>query len=806
MALTPSTPTLTTETNILKMNMPLLQSVLRHNLCVLLLAGLLLELPARAQTPPYMTYQGYLTDQNGNALGTNGPQNYDILFRIWNQPTGGSAPLYGELQTVTVANGYFSVLLGQGNSYVSSGGTTDPRPPLAMVFTTNNLTATARYVEMTVKGLGTGGGDVTILPRLQLVSAPYAFMAANANALVDPVTGNTLISNAGTNVTISGSIAANSFNGNLTDLGGSLYLDNSQLIYGKNTSGNYEPFLWPRSSDNVSYLNYGAGGFNIRNNSSATAMWLSPLGNVGIGTTTPGFPLTFGNVLGDKLSLWGQSGNNFGFGIAGSLLQIHTDVSGSDIAFGYGTSAAMTELMRIKGSGKVGIGTSAPQRQLTVNAGTATPGSDNTYQAGIGTGSKQLILGYDTADDAAVIAASDYETAWKNISLTPAGGYVGVGTLSPQAELHVSSGNNMVQLIDSSSTGGTWDMLRNTSPGGESWQMISTGSGNGEGAGKLMFTCGPSPGFVTNHVLTLTPGGLVGIGTYSPSQAQVEVRYHAPLSQVSGYGYLNTGGAGAVPSGSGSGYFPWSILADGRILAVEFDAYSDVRIKKIQGHSDSRQDLQTLRGLQITDYTMVDTVANGNRSFKKVIAQQVEKVYPQAVALSTNVVPDIFAKAEAKDGWVRLTHPPTPALKVGERLRMITGQDNAVQTVIEVATNGFRIAEPLNGTVFVYGREVSDFRTVDYDAISMLNVSATQELAKRLDRLEAREVHLTELEAKAAQLAALVNEVEDLKKMVAQLAAAGKGAKLATDKDPADKPEIGSSGVTKAFTTASRDH
>src|SRR2546423_991617 len=69
-------------------------------------------------------------------------------------------------------------------------------------------------------------------------------------------------------------------------------------------------------------------------------------GNVGVGTATPGFPLTFADVLGDKISLWGQSGNSYGFGIQGALLQIHADTAGADIAFGYGSSGAFTELMR----------------------------------------------------------------------------------------------------------------------------------------------------------------------------------------------------------------------------------------------------------------------------------------------------------------------------------------------------------------------------------------------------------------------------------------------------------------------------
>ena len=122
-----------------------------------------------------MSYQGYLTDGNGAALGSTntGPKAYDVVFRIWDSATSGNE-LFSELQTVTVDNGYFSVLLGQGTAYSLEPAL---HVPLMNVF--SNSAALSRYVEMTVLGIGTGG-SITILPRLQLVSSPFAFQAANA--------------------------------------------------------------------------------------------------------------------------------------------------------------------------------------------------------------------------------------------------------------------------------------------------------------------------------------------------------------------------------------------------------------------------------------------------------------------------------------------------------------------------------------------------------------------------------------------------------------------------------------------------
>ena len=174
----------------MKMKKPIILTALRKSFLPLLLSAVL-RVPlchgATGNPPDYMTYQGFLTDANGNALGnTNtGPKNYNVIFKFWDSQTGGSN-IWAEQQTVTVDKGYFSVLLGEGNSVTPVSHTA-----LSKLFSNN--TASDRFVEMTVKSIGANGSDVTIMPRLRLLPSPYAFLAANAVNAVNAVNAAGLV-------------------------------------------------------------------------------------------------------------------------------------------------------------------------------------------------------------------------------------------------------------------------------------------------------------------------------------------------------------------------------------------------------------------------------------------------------------------------------------------------------------------------------------------------------------------------------------------------------------------------------------
>ena len=155
---------------------------------------------ADGNPPDKLTYQGYLVDAAGIALGFTAPKNYDVIFRIYNHETasGTTYRLWSELQTVTVDKGYFSVVLGEGGAW-----STEARPGLSTLFT-NQVDASDRFIEMTVRGIGASGADSTILPRLRLLSPPYALLArtaVNAKYLAN-VAGGQIVSVLGTNVGI----------------------------------------------------------------------------------------------------------------------------------------------------------------------------------------------------------------------------------------------------------------------------------------------------------------------------------------------------------------------------------------------------------------------------------------------------------------------------------------------------------------------------------------------------------------------------------------------------------------------------
>lgn len=700
--------------------------------------------------PDRMTYQGFLVDGNGNALGDPDPKNYDVVFSIYNDESASADAnlLWREQQTVPVDQGYFSVILGEG-----ADGDPVRRPALSTVFASAN--ASIRWVGITVKGIGAGGSNVDILPRLRLLSSPYAFLASNAVKLVQ---------------------------------------------------------------DNGTPLITGTGGGNLTMNGNLTLN----------GTLAP--PLFLGNNVGDIISVHGApGGNHYGFGIQPGLMQIHSDGAGSAVAFGYGRSGAFTERMRIQGNGDVLIGTTARVSKLTVHAaGRGIAHTDGTREMGtyvndkggwigtitghplqfytansqpkmtltagasarLGIGTESPVSGLDVASDGSLwrsltvrgsggsdvvvignlsgtptIGGHDAALSrWTSLSL--GSGNVGIGISSPQRSLHVNGsvgihGANTLEFgvglnkgVDEGKIGyGAF------TPGA----LDIVGAGTSSGVRKIVFH---SQGGSTFH-------GRVGIGTSSPI-APLHVE-GASFNNFRLEAYLDAGGA-HDPQGAGvttRGDLPHSIVASHRIRVAAVDIPSDSRIKNAIGITEGDHALQAIRQLAVKDYHYVDRVSNDPRPQRGLIAQEVEDVMPDAVISTVGFIPNIYAPARTshydaagKSLTIELEHSHGLTPEDVVCLMTTSGRTEARVASVPSPTSFTIRSDSPSDQVFVIGKQVSDFRIVDYDRIFTTGIGAIQELAKQVDTLKESQARITKLEVEAGKVPVLEREIEELRRQV----------------------------------------
>lgn len=108
-------------------------------------------------------------------------------------------------------------------------------------------------------------------------------------------------------------------------------------------------FLGKYNDSMTGFYGYTGGGWKTLFNNTN--------GHVGLqGNTNPRAPLSFASTLGNKIALWGNAdAAHYGIGIQGGTLQLYSDAVNDDIALGYGSSAAFTQSMRVKGNGNVEI-------------------------------------------------------------------------------------------------------------------------------------------------------------------------------------------------------------------------------------------------------------------------------------------------------------------------------------------------------------------------------------------------------------------------------------------------------------------
>ena len=256
-------------------------------------------------------------------------------------------------------------------------------------------------------------------------------------------------------------------------------------------------------------------------------------GNVGIGTSTPNAALQLGNVLSNrKFVLWEDANNDhqiYGFGINSFMLRYQVASTSADHAFYAATnSTTSNELMRIKGNGNVGIGTSTPTSLLDIN----DVGSNPRMRFRLNNSGTGFTLGYNNGVPEAYVwnelnTRMVFGTNNAYAMVIEAGGNVGIGTTAPSSKLEV------VGKIYSTGAGAECSAQDRTN--GTQYTLYGTG-------GVMRFWRGDF-----GDIIGMTSAGDVGIGTIAPAnKLQVNSTTNTSMVQTSNSSTGATASDGAV--------------------------------------------------------------------------------------------------------------------------------------------------------------------------------------------------------------------------------------------------------------------
>ena len=234
--------------------------------------------------------------------------------------------------------------------------------------------------------------------------------------------------------------------------------------------------------------------------------------------------------------------------------------------------------------------------------------------------------------------------------------------------------------------------------------------------------------------MIIDSSGNIGIGT-TASNGKLEILGEYGSVSLTEYSYTEmvTDGINLGNAATNS----YSIYASGKIAASEFNAVSDKRVKQNILLRDINKDIEIIKKLNVYDYDYIDKLEYGNNNKIGFIAQEVEELNKNFINESNRYVPNIYKSYKLVGN---------NSFEINEKIDLKLYDDIKVQCyineykkymifnskIMNIENNIYTFKNPhnidLTKDIFIYGKLVSDFKTIDTNQLLSLNTNVIKYL------------------------------------------------------------------------------
>ena len=386
-------------------------------------------------------------------------------------------------------------------------------------------------------------------------------------------------------------------------------------------------------------------------------------------------------------------------------------------------TGAVTSYLSSNAAPSMAVATDASGK-LTVSATTATE------------------IGYVSGVTSSIQAQLNAQNIWSasNGNAYYSAGNVGVNTVTPTVPLHVNGVimGSSLQLSGSTTAGAPGFTFNGNSNMGMYAAAANTLAFSTLGTERARFTS----------------NGYMGIGIVPT--APLHVVTGVSVSSLGSSRYFNTGSGSALLSSS-SYTATISIASESSVWVKNgwsFIASSDQRIKKEIARADVSNVASIFDNVNLYTYQYIDDADVGSNNVHGFIAQEVQQYFPEAVEVHSQAVPNVYCLSttvrwhDQTRTQLQITVPKSTTLAIGDKVQYYKRYSDApvTATVLSIATaeaTTIIVVDTMDPAsadasdqVFVYGKVVDDFLTLDKNKLLGLCYGKVKALSDQMARMQ----------------------------------------------------------------------